>query len=110
MPPIELNTSDYIDKECPLRLASPRYVTYETDDVLFFKNIDNEQLFVALVQDYVLRTVSESLRTIQHHAPDSPEATALLFQNVSHLCPAHHARWDIFALVWSPRGHRSPCF
>ncbi|KAG5350611.1 hypothetical protein C0989_010179 [Termitomyces sp. Mn162] len=100
--PAELNASDYIDKECPLRLASPRYVTYETDDVWFFKNIDNEQMFVTLVQEYVLNTVSESLRAIRRHALDSPEAAALRFQNVSRLCTAHHARWDIFALPGTP--------
>lgn len=99
MQPVEFNTADYVDKDCPLRLASPRYVTFETEDIMFLKSIDNEQKFVALMQDYVLDTVSESLRAIGNYALNSPQATALRFKEVSNLCTAHHARWDIFALV-----------
>ncbi|KAG6878222.1 hypothetical protein C0992_008437 [Termitomyces sp. T32_za158] len=102
MQPIEFNAADYVGKDCPLRLASPRYVTYETDDIMFLKSVDNEQKFVTLMQDYVLDTVSESLRAIRRHTLDSPQATALRFKEASHLCTAHHARWDIFALPGTP--------
>ncbi|KAG6876290.1 hypothetical protein C0993_004269 [Termitomyces sp. T159_Od127] len=106
MRPIEINAADYIDKDCPLRLASPRYVTYETEDIMFLKSIDNEQKFITLMQDYVLDTVSESLRAIRRYDLDSPQAAALRFKNASNLCTAHHARWDIFALLENADGNK----
>ncbi|KAG6890503.1 hypothetical protein C0995_007702 [Termitomyces sp. Mi166 len=100
--PIEFNIADYVGKDCPLRLASHGHVTYETDDILFFKRVDNEETFLALVEDYVLGTISESLRIIRRYPLESPEAAALRFQRASNLCPAHHARWDIFAMSGTP--------
>ncbi|KAG6853483.1 hypothetical protein C0991_004029, partial [Blastosporella zonata] len=93
-----IDTADYSNEECSLRLPSPGYVSYDDDDIQFLKNIDNEEQFVSLMQNYVLSTVSESLRILYGHARHSPDAAALQFRSASHLCVAHHARWDVLAL------------
>lgn len=51
------------------------------------------------MQDYVLGTISEAVRIIVGASLDSAAAAALQFQKASHLCTAHHARWDILTLV-----------
>ncbi|KAG6816716.1 hypothetical protein H0H87_003576 [Tephrocybe sp. NHM501043] len=93
-----IHTEKFAEEECFLRLASPGHVSYEDDDIRFFKSIDNEEQYMVLMQDYVLRTVSESLRIIGGHASGSAAASALQFVRASHLRPAHHARWDILAI------------
>ncbi|KAG6915313.1 hypothetical protein DXG01_012174 [Tephrocybe rancida] len=93
-----ININNYLDEDCPLRLPSTGHVSYDRDDIKFFKQVDNEEQFITLMQDYVLRTVSESLRILRGHEHDSPAAAALQFQRASHLCVAHHGRWDILAV------------
>ncbi|GLB41293.1 hypothetical protein LshimejAT787_0905080 [Lyophyllum shimeji] len=87
------------EEESPrLRLPSKDLVLYDDTDIEFLSRIDNEELFVTVVQDYVLRTVSEALRIIEGQPLDSRMVAALQFRKYSHLCPAHHARWDILAM------------
>ncbi|KAF8066984.1 hypothetical protein FPV67DRAFT_1497399 [Lyophyllum atratum] len=81
-----------------LRLPSKNLVLYDYADIEFLSRIDNEEHCVTIMRDYVLGTVSESLRIIAGFALDSPDAAALQFRKSSHLCLAHHARWDILAI------------
>ncbi|RDB29749.1 hypothetical protein Hypma_013866 [Hypsizygus marmoreus] len=81
-----------------LRLPSRNIVTYDEEDIQRLSHIDNEDDCISVLQDYVLGTVSEAMRLIHGVPLNSPAAASLQFQNVSHLCVAHHARWDILAL------------
>lgn len=82
-----------------LRLPSRDMVTYENSDLEFLSQIKNEDDFVSLVQEYILGTVSESIRLVEGFSLDHFLTDELKFIPSSHLCPAHHARWDILALV-----------
>lgn len=94
-----VNEAMVTEEESPhLLLPSKDLVLYDDADIDFLSRINNEELFVTVMQDYVLRTVSEALRIIEGQAIDSTVAVALQFRKYSHLCLAHHARWDIFAL------------
>ncbi|KAF9004575.1 hypothetical protein BDQ17DRAFT_1424425 [Cyathus striatus] len=74
------------------------FVDYGDDDVSFLSNIENEDDLSAVMEHYVLRTASECIRLIQKLPPLAPMSRALDFKLSNHLCTAHHARWDIFAL------------
>ncbi|KAG6828924.1 hypothetical protein H0H92_006310 [Tricholoma furcatifolium] len=93
-----IDVAKFAGQDCPLRLPSRGYVTYQQRDANFFRQIDNEQKFCELMEYYVLHTVSETLRWIKGYPLGSPEAAALKFQKASHLRLAHHGRWDIMAL------------
>ncbi|KAG5636690.1 hypothetical protein H0H81_007151 [Sphagnurus paluster] len=81
-----------------LRLPGKGIVLYDDNDINLLSNIDNEEILLSVVQDYILGTVSDALRIAEGLEPDSPSATVWSFRQYSHLCLAHHARWDILAL------------
>lgn len=82
-----------------LRLPSRDMVTYENSDLEFLSQIRNEDDFVSLVQEYIFGTVSEAIRLVEGFPLDHFLTDELKFVPSSHLCSAHHARWDILALV-----------
>ncbi|KAF9458552.1 hypothetical protein BDZ94DRAFT_1313173 [Collybia nuda] len=86
-----------------LRLPSRDMVTYEKSDLEFLSQIRNEDDFVTLVQDYILGTISEAIRLVEGFSLSHFLTDELKFLPSSHLCPAHHARWDILALPESDR-------
>lgn len=51
------------------------------------------------MQQFVLGTISELVRVIERLPINSPLAQNLKFKISNRLCPAHHARWDLFTLV-----------
>lgn len=85
-----------------LRLPSGNMTVYEDEDIEYLSNIHNEDDLVALVLKYILSTVSEAVRTIERIPRRSHLVRSLKFQRASHLCSAHHARWDILQLVITP--------
>lgn len=87
------------EKSLRLRLPSRDLIVYEEVDIEILSHINNEDDFVAVMREYVLGTVAESIRLIEGIPLDSSIMDALQFRRYSHLCTAHHARWDILALV-----------
>jgi hypothetical protein len=82
-----------------LRLPCSEFMQYDTNDLQFLSDIENEQDITKVIQDYVLGTVSEALRLMENLPVDVPLAKGLQFRLSSELCTAHHARWDILCLV-----------
>jgi hypothetical protein len=82
-----------------LRLPSKNLVVHEEADLEFLSQIQNEDDFVTLVQEYIFGTVSEAIRLVEGFSLDHPLTDGLVFSPSSYLCPAHHARWDILTLV-----------
>jgi hypothetical protein len=82
-----------------LRLPSREFIMYDDGDIEFLSQINNEDHLTTLVQDYILGTISEVIRLVEGVALDDPAIPRLKFNLSSALCPAHHARWDLFALV-----------
>jgi hypothetical protein len=82
-----------------LRLPSRELIMYDDADIEFLSQINNEDHLLTLMQDYILGTISEVIRLMGGVALDDPAIPRLKFNLSSTLCPAHHARWDLFALV-----------
>jgi hypothetical protein len=82
-----------------LRLPSQELVLYDDADVEVLSQVNNEDDLLLLVQEYILNTMSEVIRLVERIALDDPVIPSLKFKLSSTLCPAHHARWDIFVLV-----------
>ncbi|KAF5381706.1 hypothetical protein D9615_005601 [Tricholomella constricta] len=105
-----LNENMVIEEESPhLRLPSKDVILYDDDDIKFFSSIDNEEILLKVMQNYILGTVSEALRIINKHPSSSAAAAALQFHDYSRLCRAHRARWDILALPGT-KTHPLPFF
>jgi hypothetical protein len=84
-----------------LRLPSQGLVMYDDADIEDLSQINNEDDLLSLMQEYILGTMSEVIRLVERVAVDDPVIPSLKFKLASSLCSAHHARWDIFALVSS---------
>jgi len=72
---------------------------YDADDKAFLLNIQNEDDFIRIMQQFVLGTVSELVRVMERLPREVPLAQDIKFKISNRLCPAHHARWDLFTLV-----------
>jgi len=96
-----IENEEFVEEEesSRLRLPSRDLIVYDDADIEFLSQINNEDDLLALVQEYILGTVSEVIRLIEAVAMDDPVMPCLKFSLSSTLCPAHHARWDIFSLV-----------
>lgn len=82
-----------------LYLPCKDLLSYDEDDKYFLANIQNEDDFIRIMQQFVLGTISELVRIMERLPIKSPLAQNLKFKVANRLCPAHHARWDLFTLV-----------
>ncbi|KAJ3507359.1 hypothetical protein NLJ89_g6350 [Agrocybe chaxingu] len=80
------------------RLPFDRIVDFEPRDLAFLDNIRNEDDMFILFKRYILDTASETCRFMHRAPPKSPLAESFKFHPANRLCPAHHARWDIYAM------------
>ncbi|KAF8811115.1 hypothetical protein BYT27DRAFT_6456918 [Phlegmacium glaucopus] len=103
-------TADKLQQQSPaegefdgfLFLPCKNMKSYNKTEKHFLANIQNEDDFVRIVQQFVLGTITELVRIMERLPIRSPLAQDLKFKLANRLCPAHHARWDLFTLPQDP--------
>ncbi|KAK7058410.1 hypothetical protein VNI00_002044 [Paramarasmius palmivorus] len=83
----------------PLKLPASAIAEYDEDDVEKYSHVDGVDELLEVLKDTIFETVAECIRVIERIPRSAALCETLSLIRANELCRAHHARWDILAML-----------